>query len=254
MTAPQWTQRLEGAACGPFQKIVVVDETASTQDTARQLDAAPGTVVAARRQTAGRGRLGRAWADTGDEGIAVSFVVAEPARPEALAIAAAVGAAVAAESLLDRGSGGVGIKWPNDVVVDGRKLAGILIEQWGGRAVIGIGMNVTQTKWPPPLAGRAVSLAQLGATCTRLDALAALVRAVSVALPVPDDELCEQFARRDVLPNSRAVFRTDGRTITGTVIRIDPMHGLLVRTDREHVYLPAATTTVVEWRAEPGTP
>ncbi len=251
MTARQWTVRLEGAACGPFKKIVVVDETASTQDTVRQLDAAPGTIVAARRQTAGRGRLGRAWADTGDAGIAVSFVVTEPARPEALAIAAAVGAAVAAESLLGRG---VGIKWPNDVVVDGRKLAGILIEQWGGRAVIGIGLNVTQTSWPPRLAERAVSLAQLGAACTRLDALAALVRAVSVALPVPDDELCEQFARRDVLPDSRAVFRTGGRTITGTVIRIDPMHGLLVRTDREHVYLPAATTTVVEWGAESGTP
>jgi len=251
MTAPQWTRRLEGAVCGPFEKIVVIDEVASTQDAARRLDAAPGTVVAARRQTAGKGRLGRVWVDTGDEGIAVSFVVAKPARPEALAIAAAVGAAVAAESLLDRS---VGIKWPNDIVVDGRKLAGILIEQWGGRAVIGIGMNVTQTEWPGPLDGRAVSLAQLGATCTRLDALAALVRAVSVALPVPDDQLCEQFARRDVLPASHAVFRTGGRTITGTVVRIDPMHGLLVRTDREHVYLPAATTTVVEWRAEPGTP
>jgi len=257
MTAPPWTQRLEDAACGPFDKVVVVDMATSTQDTARRLDATPGTVVVARRQTAGRGRLGRVWADTGDEGIAVSFVIARPARPEALAIAAAVGAAVAAESLLDRGldgMGGVGIKWPNDVVVDGRKLAGILIEQWGGRAVIGIGLNVTQTSWPPRLAERAVSLAQLGAACTRLDALAALVRAVSVALPVPDDELCEQFARRDVLPDSRAVFRTGGRTITGTVIRIDPMHGLLVRTDREHVYLPAATTTVVEWGAESGAP
>ena len=42
-----------------------------------------------------------------------------------------------------------------------------------------------------------------------------------------------------------AVFRSGGRTITGTVVRIDPMHGLLVRTGREHVYLPAATTTVM---------
>jgi hypothetical protein len=115
-------------------------------------------------------------------------------------------------------------------------------------------MNITQTDWPPELAGRAVSLAQLGATCTRLDALAALVRAVSVALPIRDDQLCEQFAQRDVLPDTQAVFQTGERRITGTVVRIDPMHGLLVRTDREHVYLPAATTTVVEWWAEPSTP
>jgi BirA family biotin operon repressor/biotin-[acetyl-CoA-carboxylase] ligase len=254
MTAARWTQRLEGAACGAFQEIVVVDEAASTQDTARQLGAKPGTVVAACRQTAGRGRLGRVWADTGDKGIAVSFVIARPDRPEPLAIAAAVGTAIAAESLLRHGVGSVGIKWPNDVVVDGRKLAGILIEQWGDRSVIGVGMNVTQTDWPPELAGRAVSLAQLGATCTRLDALAALVRAVSVTLPIRDDQLCEQFARRDVLPDTLGVFRTGERTITGTVVRIDPMHGLLVRTDREHVYLPAATTTVVDWWAEPSTP
>ena len=246
MTAPDWTERIEAAACGPFNRIVVVDETASTQDTARRLDAGPGTVVVACRQTAGRGRHGRVWADTTDAGIAVSFVTTQPPRQESLAIAAAIGAAIAAESMLKRS---VGIKWPNNVVVDGRKLAGILIEQWAGRAVIGIGMNVTQTRWPPALANRAVSLAQLGSTCTRLDAVAALVRAVSLALPVPDDQLCEQFARRDVLPDSHAVFRTGGRTITGTVIRVDPMHGLLVRTDREDVYLPAATTRVVNWWA-----
>lgn len=242
MTPPDWTERLQAAAAGPFERVVVVDEADSTQDTARRLDAKPGTVVVARRQTAGRGRFGRVWADTGDQGIAASFVAHRRPQPEAMAIAAAVAAALAAESLLDRP---VGIKWPNDVVVDGRKLAGILVEQWVDRAVIGIGMNVRQTSWPAQLAGRAVSLAQLGSACTPLDALAALVRAVSVTLPATADVLCEQFARRDVLSETDAVFDSGGRTITGTVVRVDPMHGLLVRTDREHVYLPAATTTVV---------
>ncbi len=247
MTVMDWTPRIEAAAAGPFDSVVVVDETASTQDTARELDAGPGTIVVACRQTAGRGRHGRLWADTTDEGVAVSFVATQPSRPESLAIAAAIGAAIAAESVLNRS---VGIKWPNDVVVDGRKLAGILIEQWAGRAVIGIGMNVRQTRWPPALADRAVSLAQLGSTCTRLDAVAALVRAVSLTLPVTANRLSDEFARRDVLPASRAMFRSGGRTITGTVIRVDPMHGLLVRTDREDVYLPAATTRVLDWRAE----
>ena len=56
MTAPDWTERIEAAACGPFNRVEVVDETPSTQDTARRLDAGPGTIVVARRQTAGRGR------------------------------------------------------------------------------------------------------------------------------------------------------------------------------------------------------
>ena len=56
MTARQWTRRLEGAACGPFEKIVVVDEAASTQDTARRLDAPPGPGLAEAGAPAGEAR------------------------------------------------------------------------------------------------------------------------------------------------------------------------------------------------------
>ena len=220
-------------------RVVIVQETTSTQDAARSLD--PGSVVIACRQTTGRGRLGRAWADTGDEGIAASFVCAADA-PQRLAVSCAVAVARTAESLLDRL---VGIKWPNDIVVEGRKLAGILIEQSGDRVVIGIGMNVLQTSWPPDLADRAVSLAQLGASCDRLTVAAALLRAMSETLPWDDDRLSEEFTRRDILVGTHAAFRCDRRTITGTVVKIDPMLGLLVQTDREEIYLPAATTAVV---------
>ncbi len=55
----------------------------------------------------------------------------------------------------------------------------------------------------------------------------------------------EEFSRRDVLVGTRAAFRCDRRTITGTVVKVDPMQGLLVRSDREEIYLPAATTAVV---------
>ena len=220
-------------------RVEIVQETTSTQDAARSLD--PGSVVIACRQTAGRGRLGRAWADTGDEGLAVSFVC-KAAAPQRLAVACAVAAARAAESLLGRL---VGIKWPNDIVIEGRKLAGVLIEQSGDRAVIGIGMNVLQTRWPSDLADRAVSLAQLGASCDRLAVAAALLRAMSETLPWDDDRLSEEFARRDVLVGTRAAFQCDRRTITGTVVKIDPMQGLLVQTDRDEIYLPAATTAVV---------
>ena len=152
--------------------------------------------------------------------------------------------------MLDRS---VGIKWPNDIVADGRKLAGILIEQSGERAVVGIGMNVLQTRWPPPLAGRAVSLVQLGSRpdpAQRLTVLAALVQTMNETLGAGGDHLCEEFARRDVLVGTRVVCRSGQRTITGTVLKVDPIHGLLVESDREQVYLPAAITTILDWQPD----
>jgi BirA family biotin operon repressor/biotin-[acetyl-CoA-carboxylase] ligase len=242
-TAP-WTSALQGVLDdlgGPLRRVAVLDETPSTQDAALERRAVGGDVVVAARQTAGRGRLGRSWADTAGEGIAVTFVTAAGAA-QRLAPAAAVGTARAAEALLGRG---VGIKWPNDIVVGGRKLAGILIEQDGVHARIGVGMNVRQASWPAELAGRAVSLAELGGRDDRLDALVALVRGMNDALQLDDDALRCEFRRRDVLAGTRATLRCGTRTVTGTVLECDPQAGLRIRTAGEVVCLPAETTTVV---------
>jgi BirA family biotin operon repressor/biotin-[acetyl-CoA-carboxylase] ligase len=240
----QWSDRLQAVVDsldGPLQRVIVLRETSSTQDAARRMAAAPGDAIVAWRQTAGHGRLGRSWADTGRAGAAVTIVIAaEP--PQRLALAAAVGAAAAAERLLGRAAG---IKWPNDIVVDGRKLAGVLIEQAEGIALVGIGLNVSQTEWPEALSGRAVSLAELGAATDRVDALAALLESMSWALRLQEEQLCDAFSARDVLKGSRVTVRSGGRTITGTVLRIDPARGLLVETDRGREYVAAATTTVV---------
>ncbi|MHC4416587.1 MAG: biotin--[acetyl-CoA-carboxylase] ligase [Planctomycetota bacterium] len=240
----EWTDRLQAvldALEGPLRRVTLLRETDSTQDAARRLAAEPGDVVVAWRQTAGHGRLGRPWADTAEAGIAVT-IVTEAGPPQRLAVVSAVGAARAAERLLGRA---VGIKWPNDVVVDGRKLAGVLIEQTGGRALIGIGVNVGQTAWPPRLSGRAVSLGELGARVDRVDAVAAVVESMSRALGFTEEELCDEFSARDVLKGSRSTFRAPKCTITGTVLRVDPMRGLLVEADGRQVYLSAETTTVV---------
>lgn len=247
-----WAGRLEAVLdgrAGPLVEVTVLRETGSTQDAARRLRAAPGRVIVAGRQTAGRGRLGRAWADTADQGIAVTFVV-PAAPPQRLAVASAVAAARAAEELL--GPGRAGIKWPNDIVAGERKLAGILVEQADGLALIGVGVNVAQTSWPPELAGRAVSLAELGARVDRIDALASLVGAMNEALGLDDGRLGREYAARDVLVGTTATFRSGPRTVTGTVTRIDPIRGLALRTGRQgdgrreqEIFLPAATTTVL---------
>ncbi len=115
------------------------EETATTQRMLPE-DAAHGAVALAERQTEGRGRLGRTWTDS-----ALMFSVAlYPPQPVArwpeltLVAARAVAAAIGP---------GATIKDPNDVLVDGRKAAGILAEA-GSRVVLGIGINVGGTAWP----------------------------------------------------------------------------------------------------------
>ncbi len=239
----EWPDRLEAAlkAGGNSRhRVFVVRETDSTQEAARRIGASANDVVVAWRQTAGRGRLGRRWFDPENLGIAATFV-RTAAAPEYLAVASAVGTAWAAEKLLD---GPVGIKWPNDIMVDGRKLAGILIQQTSDLAFIGIGMNVNQIRWPATLADRAVSLAQISRPVDRLEALGILLPALFRSLFQARDVLEEEFARRDCLRGSRATFLTGQEIVTGRVLRTDPGRGLLLSTDAGEVFLPAATTTM----------
>jgi BirA family biotin operon repressor/biotin-[acetyl-CoA-carboxylase] ligase len=113
--------------------------TTSTQDVAHNLPV--GSVVVTDHQTSGRGRLGRAWEAPPGTALLASFVL--PARPLAtLAAGVAVAAACGAAARL---------KWPNDVLLDGRKLAGILAEQHGDRCILGVGVNVA---WAPSGAAR----------------------------------------------------------------------------------------------------
>ena len=240
-----WQPRLDAICAGSarFRSATVLEETLSTQDAPETRSAAPGSVVTAWRQTSGRGRFGRHWSDTGDQGVAVTFVIdAQPA--ERLALVGAVAAAEAAESAL---GAPVGVKWPNDIVIGGRKLAGVLIERSAGRVLMGIGLNVAQQAFAGELAPRATSLAMLGARVDRLDVLCALVTALDRALGAGDDDLLAQFHARDALRGTRALFSTPAGPVEGEVLSVDPMRGLRVRSDGREHFLPAQSTSVAEW-------
>lgn len=245
-----WPERLEEVLrdrCQVLQRITVLAETDSTQDAARRMDARAGDVVIAGAQRAGRGRLGRAWIDAPGASLAVTVVV-DRAPPERLAIASAVGAARAAERVLGRE---VGIRWPNDLVVDGRKLAGILVEQDEHKALIGIGLNVGQTVWPEALAGIAVSLAELGVIVDRVGVAGALLESVDDAMRMDDAAIVEAFAARDVLLGREATFLSNGSACSGIVQHVDPARGLGVRVEGHIAWLPAATTSLRAQRAAP---
>lgn len=231
--------------CTIFREVVVLAETASTQTLAKERADEIGLVVTTLRQTAGRGRLGRVWADTAEDGLAVTFVA--PDRPnEELAVASAVAAARAVERFLPFP---VGIKWPNDLVVAGKKLAGILIERAKGAALIGIGINVSQRQFPDELK-TATSVALLGGHADRFHMLAALVAECDRAI-AGDGSMIEEYAARDALRGTVATFDVSGpnglETVIGEVLQVDPCRGLVVRTATGDRELPAATTSVRSW-------
>ncbi|GIU78360.1 MAG: biotin--[acetyl-CoA-carboxylase] ligase [Bryobacteraceae bacterium] len=116
-----------------------------------------GTVVAAREQTAGQGRLGRAW-DSRPGGLYFTIVLRPRLEPAQVPLATlALGLAVA-DTLQTFLGLSVDLRWPNDVLIGDRKLAGILAQFQDGALLAGVGLNVNQREFPPELAPIATSL------------------------------------------------------------------------------------------------
>ena len=241
-------QRLNQAAReagGSISHAVVLDIVDSTQDEARRRGSRPGEVIVALVQTAGRGRRGRTWLDSGDHGLAASFVY--PARePQRLAIQSAVAAARAIESLASTDAATIaGIKWPNDLVLARRKVGGVLVEVRDGRAIVGIGINVSQQSWPPDLIGRAISLHEAGIAVDRAGAAVALIDAVAWAEGLNDADLRQAFARRDVLSGSQGRVRHRQEEFEGTLRIVDPLHEIAIETAMGSRTLAAEATTIL---------
>jgi BirA family transcriptional regulator, biotin operon repressor / biotin---[acetyl-CoA-carboxylase] ligase len=138
--------------------------TGSTNTVARELAAAGaphGTVVTAAEQTAGRGRQGRTWTAPPDSALLYSAVV-RPIEERHSVLPLAVALAVCETAEILRPGIECQVKWPNDIHLEGRKLAGILIEArpQDGWAVLGVGLNLTigEAEFPQELRDRAISL------------------------------------------------------------------------------------------------
>lgn len=187
LSLAQITARLGGH---PWQQhIVLLDQVDSTNNYAKTLAAggAPeGTCVIAERQTAGRGRRGRGFVSDGG-GLYFSCILRPQAAPQQLLHLTAM-VAVAVADAIERTCGAQAqIKWPNDPVLDGRKVCGILTElslvaelNETEYAVIGIGINCNQPSFPPDLSQIATSLReQTGTVIDRNVLVAELVQALS---------------------------------------------------------------------------
>jgi len=203
LTDATLSERLAGI--GLARHIRFYAELGSTNDEAFDLarqGAPEGTVVVADRQTRGRGRMQRVWVSPPGRNLYLSVVLRPEIAPERapqLSIVAGVAAAEALGALCP----GVTLKWPNDVLVGGRKLCGILAEMRAaaGRldfVILGIGVNVNLTRGecPPEIAGIATSLREeSGRPFARAEVAAGFLRSLEAA--------CRTY-RREGFPPLRA--------------------------------------------------
>jgi BirA family biotin operon repressor/biotin-[acetyl-CoA-carboxylase] ligase len=196
----------------------------STSDVAREraLAGAPhGALVTAGAQTAGRGRQGRAWTTQPGSAVAMSLVLREGLSSGLLTLAAAVAVARAC------GSEAM-IKWPNDVLVDGRKVAGILAEgrPHEGWVVLGIGVNVAVdvADLPEELRERAGTLGRGLADVEPF--LGSLLAHLGVALGMGPEEVLTAWRARDVLLGEPVAW--DGGDRTGVARGVDGAGHLMV--------------------------
>ena len=131
---------LRGALGTPY---LYAEQTGSTLNVLRDSDHPHGAVAVAEHQTAGRGRSGRVWEDAPSRALLFSVLLQPKGDAPLPQLSLVTGLAVAAAVEATAGVG-TGVKWPNDVLVDGRKVAGILLEASGAKVVCGIGINVNQ--------------------------------------------------------------------------------------------------------------
>lgn len=167
LTAPALQRLLTTRTFG--RTVHVLSSTSSTNDIAKALaqrGAPEGTVVLAEHQTHGRGRQGRSFASPAGVGIYLSLLLRPQIDPHRLPQLTLVSAVAAAEALVEYCALPVRLKWPNDITIDGKKVAGILSEAVLSTAVapltivgIGINVNTALAHFPPELHAHVTSLA-----------------------------------------------------------------------------------------------
>lgn len=217
-----------------------IDSTNACAKTLAEADTAEGAVVLAEFQTQGKGRLGRPWEAEANENLLFS-VILRPSLPRPLAGLLTFFASVAlARAIEGTGAPSVECKWPNDVLLDGRKVCGILLEnslkgETIEYSVVGIGLNVNQERFPDFLRDRATSLRiALGRPVDRLDLLARVL--LSLERTYEDvrrgdfDAILADWTSRCTMFGREITVAQDNDLVTGKAVGLNEDGGLVLQT------------------------
>lgn len=223
-------------------EVVYRESVASTMDEARAGASAgmpPGTAYVAGAQTAGRGREGRTWISAAEVGLYVTYHLI-PAQPTQAPLLSIAGALAVADALQATCGLAVDLKWPNDVLHDGRKLCGVLAEARHnlGRAdvFLGIGVNLTSApELPPDVALIATSVAGAGAEPPSREglvaALSASIERRAMQAQVDAAGLIDDWRGRLVTLGRRVRLHTPSGDVEGEAVDVSAAGELVLRLD-----------------------
>jgi BirA family biotin operon repressor/biotin-[acetyl-CoA-carboxylase] ligase len=230
--------------------IRVFEKTSSTNDVVEKLardGVKEGAVVFAESQTKGRGRMGRKWLSPARKGLWFSVLLRPDLRPQA-ATQLTVAAAVSLVRAIEEQTGiQPEIKWPNDILIQGRKVAGVLTELSAEidhvkhlTLGIGVDVNLAASEFPPELRKIATSLKiEAGRAVSRADLAAAILRELDRHYASIGsgrfEEIAEQWEKRCTTLGRRVAIDIGGRIVQGHAEALDPDGALLVRTQHGHL-------------------
>lgn len=241
--------------------LVARAEVESTNDIAWEVlesgEAPDGAVVVADAQTRGRGRAGHGWHTAPGKGLALSIVLHQGCDRRQIGVLPLIAGLSLAHGLEKLGVR-ADLKWPNDLLLDGRKVSGILVEgrrtpEGGDAAVIGVGVNVGQAveDFPPELRASAISLAIAGVTTTREDVAAAFLNALEplwAEFQEGDRRVAlEAWKARASFWGRRLRVHGAGGEVEGVARDLDPNGALILERDGgERVTVHAGDVEVVQ--------
>ena len=223
-----------------------LDSVPSTNDAAWDRVKAgddEGTVIFAEEQTRGRGRLGRTWWSPRGKGLWMSILLRPPHREGAVPATTIIAALAVAEAIRSETRLRALIRWPNDILIDDKKVGGILVEARAGRreVVLGIGIDVesqaTGPRIPKEVAAIATSLADAaGDDIDRAHFARTVLRKLDrwyrVQLNRDFDAINQKWKELSATMGRQIALEEDGHTYEGTVIDVDVRFGLALRLRR----------------------
>jgi BirA family biotin operon repressor/biotin-[acetyl-CoA-carboxylase] ligase len=224
----------------PDHKIYWHPSIASTMTEASCLAAAgceSGTVVGADEQTSGQGRYGRVWHSEPGAGLYVSIVLRHPFPPDALPVVTLALGLATSEAILRATDVSPDLRWPNDVLIQSKKCAGILTQLEGSAIIAGIGINVNHAAFPDELSAIATSLRiATGSVHSRERLLVELVSSVTNFCSLLEKQgrepILEMFSRASSFVYGRRVYVDQGDAMLhGTTAGLNPSGFLMLHGD-----------------------
>ncbi len=211
--------------------LYVYDTVTSTFDKAAELEPSHGLTVLAKHQSDGRGRLGRQW-QSDEGGLYMSIYLATDASMQSCGNVTMLCAVAVANALSHYGN--CRIKWPNDIVMNGKKICGILAKSCiqNGKAdfaCVGIGINVNIADFPEELQHASSILLETGEKCDMEMLLRLVLQDIQAAYELPRNELMQSYRKLCITLNSQvAVHYSDGSTLQGVCTDITDNGELVV--------------------------